>query len=95
MMYHPFRSLILLLLLNLLCSSAYEVVPCYWGRNQKLPSGGTSPNTYIPCGEVDTGTQTCCRVGHICLDGACYAPEGQSYNQITLLSLVRLLTDCN
>jgi hypothetical protein len=79
MMYHPFPSLVLLLL-NLLYISAYEVVPCYWTANLELPSGGASPNNYIPCGEVSTGAQACCRVGHFCLEGACYAPEGEFYN---------------
>lgn len=76
MMYHHFQILSLLLL-GLLQTHAYDVVECYWAAKQELPRD-TTASSYIPCGEVSEGVQSCCRVGHNCLEAsACYAPEGQ------------------
>jgi hypothetical protein len=68
------------LLLSLLQIHAYDVVECYWAANQQLPGDpATSTNAYIPCGEVSLGAQSCCRVGHTCLEAnACYAPDRQA-----------------
>ncbi len=75
MMYNLFQS-VAILLLSILGVHAYDVVECYWAAQQHLPSPSTS-NAYIPCGEVSQGAQSCCRVGHNCLEAnACYAPEG-------------------
>ncbi|KAF7510421.1 hypothetical protein GJ744_006700 [Endocarpon pusillum] len=77
---HHSRFLIshLLQLLSLISLQvhAYEVVDCYWSQGQKLPRNDGTTNSYIPCGEVSQGVQSCCRVGHNCLGAnACYGPE--------------------
>jgi hypothetical protein len=69
--------LLAVLLLSSLTAHAYEVTECYWAKGERLPIDQT-PNSYIPCGEISQGVQSCCRVGHTCLEAnACYAPEGQ------------------
>lgn len=70
-----------LLQLSLFAVHAYDVVDCYWAADKELPgvAGGIlTSDAYIPCGEISQGVQSCCRVGHNCLEAnACYAPEGQ------------------
>lgn len=86
-MYHHMQSLLPLLLLSLLRVHAYDVAKCYWAKTQQLPSNSDSSNSYIPCGDVSDGAQSCCRVGHNCLEAnACYAPEGQSCHKLSLHS---------
>ena len=73
------------LLLAILPVRAYEVTKCYWAKGQTLPQMTGLPNSYIPCGEIDDGVQSCCRVGHNCLEaGACYAPEGPFFRHACL-----------
>ncbi len=85
-MMHPLIHLLSLqVLLAILPVRAYEVTRCYWAKDQSLPLISGLPNSYIPCGEIDDGVQSCCRVGHNCLEGgACYAPEGLSHSSCSI-----------
>lgn len=79
-MYPLITCISVLSLASLGVNADYEIDQCYWGPRQQLPSGEwRTGEAYVPCGEADDEVQSCCRVGHNCLEAnACYAPDGQS-----------------